>query len=65
MKNFWTDNSKWLIPTITFIGGLLLGFYLSILRYESKVEIINTNIENIKDNIHDLGTIIQNKVLTK
>ena len=65
MKNFWIDNSKWLIPTITFIGGLLLGFYLSVLRYESKVEIINTNIENIKDNIHDLGTIIQNKVLTK
>jgi len=28
MKNWYTENSKWLIPTITFLGGVLFGLYV-------------------------------------
>ena len=59
MRNNWLkENAKWLIPVVSFIGGLLLGFYLAVIRYD-------TSLEFIKDDIHDLKTIIQNKVLTK
>lgn len=65
MKDWIKENSKWLYPTITFIGGLLLGFYLAILRYESKIETIQHDIQNINDNVHDINVLIQNKLLTK
>jgi hypothetical protein len=65
VKDWWGNNSKWFIPTISFIGGLLFGFYIAVLRYESKIETFENNIELIKDNIHDIHSIIQNKVLTK
>jgi len=65
MKNWVTENSKWLYPTITFIGGMLLGFYLCVLRYESSLETIKEKIMDVKDDIHDLKNIIQNRVLTK
>ena len=65
MKNWITENSKWLYPTITFIGGMLLGFYLCVLRYESSLETIKEKIMDVKDDIHELKDIIQNRVLTK
>lgn len=65
MKNWVTENSKWLYPTVTFIGDLLLGFYLCVLRYESSLETIKEKIMDVKDDIHDLKGIIQNIVLTK
>jgi hypothetical protein len=64
MKNWIVDNSKWLYPTITFIGGLLLGFYLTVLRYESTMVTIKEKVTDIKDDLKDLQRIIQNKVLT-
>lgn len=63
--NWLKENSKWLYPTITFIGGLLLGFYLAVLRYESKLETLENNIQNIKDGVHDINILIQNRLLTK
>lgn len=69
MKNWYTDNSKWLLPTITFFGGLLLGFYLCILRYESKLDVLQikleVKIEKAQDAVSDLENVIQNRVLTK
>jgi hypothetical protein len=65
MKNWWAENSKWLYPAITFFGGLLLGFYLCILRYESSLEIIKDKIMDVKEDIHELKWIIQNRLLTK
>ena len=65
MKNWYTENSKWLIPTITFLGGVLFGLYVSVLRYESKIETVNIEIRNLSDDIHELKDIIQNRVLTK
>lgn len=65
MKNWYSENSKWLLPTITFLGGLLLGFYLCVLRYESSLETIKEKITDVKDDIHELKDIIQNRVLTK
>lgn len=49
---------------ITFVGGLLLGFYLAILRYESSLETIKEKIVDTKDDIHDLQMLIQNRLLT-
>ena len=45
MKDWIDKNSKWL----TFIGGLLIGFYLAVLKYESDVKVIEQNIMNVKD----------------
>ena len=65
MKDWWTSNSKWFIPTISFIGGLLLGFYLTVLRYESTLTTIKEKVTDIKDDVKDLQRIIQNQLLTK
>lgn len=65
MKNWYKENSKWFLPSLTFIGGLLLGFYLCVLRYESSLETIKEKIMDVKDDIHELKGIIQNRVLTK
>jgi hypothetical protein len=65
MKNWYQENSKWLLPTITFIGGLLLGFYLCVLRYESSLEVIKDKVIEVKDDIHNLRDVIQNRLLTK
>ena len=65
MKNWYSENSKWLVPTITFIGGILLGFYLCVLRYDSSLDTIKEKIMDVKDDIHELKSIIQNRVLTK
>ena len=64
VKNWFTENSKWLYPTITFFGGLLLGFYLCVLRYETQLDTIKEKILDVKDDIHELKDIIQNRVLT-
>ena len=69
MKNWLKENSKWFYPTVTFIGGLLLGLYLTVLRYESKLEILQLQLENkierAQDAVTDLENVIQNRVLTK
>ena len=68
MKDWWDKNSKWVATTLTIlglIGGYILGVYKTTLEYDTKVETININIQNIKDDVHDINTIIQNKVLTK
>lgn len=65
MKDWYQENSKWLLPTITFIGGLLLGFYITVLRYETTLETIKDKVIEVKDDIHDLEDLIQNRLLTK
>lgn len=63
--NWIKDNIKWLIPIVSFIGGLMLGFYLAILRYEGSLEVVREKVTDIKDDVHDLKILIQNKVLTQ
>ena len=69
MKNWFTENSKWLYPTITFFGGALIGFYLCILRYESEIDVMKVELKleiyKVADAISDLKNLIQNRVLTK
>ena len=69
MNNWYTENSKWLLPTLAFLGGILFGHYVSLLRYESKVDVMQiefkAELRNVSDKIHDLQSIIQNRVLTK
>jgi hypothetical protein len=69
MKNWYTENSKWLLPSLAFLGGILFGLYVSLLRYESKVDVMQiefkAELRNVSDKIHDLQSIIQNRVLTK
>ena len=69
MNNWYTENSKWLLPTLAFLGGILFGLYVSLLRYESKVDVMQiefkAELRNVSDKIHDLQSIIQNRVLTK
>lgn len=62
--NWIKENAKWLIPVISFIGGLLLGFYLEVLKYESKLEVIENSINRVEDDIKDIERLIQNKLLT-
>ena len=49
--------------------GLLLGLYLTILRYESKLEVLQISlevkIERAQDAVSDLEDTIQDRVLTK
>jgi len=59
------ENAKWLIPIVSFIGGLLLGFYLEVLRYESKLQVIENSIMRIEDDLKDIENLIQNRILTK
>jgi hypothetical protein len=65
MKNWYSENSKWLIPTITFLGGIVLGFYITVIRYETTLEAIEDKVIEVKDDIHDLRNVIQNKLLTQ
>ena len=59
------NNAKWLLPIISFIGGLLLGFYLEVLKYESKLQVIENSIMRVEDDIKDIESLIQNRILTK
>ena len=69
MKNWYSENSKWLLPTLAFLGGILFGLYVSVLRDESKVEVLQiefrAELRALSDKISDLKDIIQNRVLTK
>ena len=65
MSDWIKENSKWLLPVVTFIGGILIGVYTTVLKYESKVETFENNIQSIKDDIHDINMLIQNRILTK
>lgn len=68
MDNWYTRNNKWLHPLLTFLGGLLLGFYLCILRYESQIETMKAEIKleiyKVADAVSDLKNAIQNRVMT-
>ena len=69
LKNWYTENSKWLLPTLGFLGGILFGLYVSLLRYESKVDVLQVEFKAelriLSDKITDLKMIIQNRLLTK
>ena len=69
MKNWFTDNSKWLLTVVSFIGGVLFGVFTTVLRYESKLEVLEikleSKIERAQDAVSDLENVIQNRVLTK
>lgn len=62
--NWIKENAKWLLPIITFIGRLLLGFYLEVLKYKSKLVVIENSVIRIEDDIKDIERLIQNRLLT-
>jgi len=71
-ESWWSKNSKWVSPTIailTFVGGIFIGYFRAIDKYESKLEVMQLKLENrIDDSVNDakkdIENLIQQRVLT-
>lgn len=67
-ESWWSKNSKWVSPAIaiiTFVGGLLLGYFRAVDKYESKLEVMQLRLEDkIDDAKKDIEDLIQQRILT-
>lgn len=61
MKNWWSENSKWLLPTITFFIGIIISAVGSYFAFMSRLDTMDFKVNYIyeeykteKKNIYDV-----------
>ena len=49
MKNWYTENSKWLLPTITFLLGIITTSLVSYFAFISRLDTIEFKVDLLKE----------------
>lgn len=69
MKNWWTENSKWLIPTMAFLLGVVVSAVGSYFMFMSRLDTMEFKVDYMYEdhkeetvNIYDVFHTQNNKI---